>query len=117
MEEKENKMIKDRKIKILTEQVESMRKRIEELESENKMLYKQIIIQQDVEHENVKQTNDVLEDLYKKRDEYDDLIRMCKKTKKSYEELNREMVQIMNDYKKDIGNFTKKKFVFSGNKA
>ena len=44
MEEKENKMIKDRKIKILTEQVESMRKRIEELESENKMLYKQIII-------------------------------------------------------------------------
>ena len=57
MEEKENKMIKDRKRKILTEQVESMRKRIEELESENKMLYKQIIIQQDVEHENVKQMN------------------------------------------------------------
>ena len=73
MEEKENKMIKDRKIKILTEQVESMRKRIEELESENKMLYEQIIIQQDVEHENVKQMNDVLADLYKKHDEYDDL--------------------------------------------
>ena len=117
MDEKENKMIKDRKIKILTEQVESMRKRIEELESENKMLYEQIIIQQDVEHENVKQMNEVLADLCKKRDEYDDLIRRCKKTKESYEELNREMVQIMNDYKKDIGNFTKKKFVFSGNKA
>ena len=75
LSKKENKMIKDRKIKILTDQVESMRKRIEELESENKMLYKQIIIQQDVEHENVKQMNEELADLYKKRDEYDDLIR------------------------------------------
>ena len=110
-------MNKDRKIKILTDQIECMRKRIEDLQNENKLLYEQINIQQDVEHENVKQTNDVLEDLYKKRDEYDDLIRRCKKTKKIYEELNREMVQIMNDYKKDIGNFTKKKFVFSGNKA
>ena len=110
-------MNKDRKIKILTDQIEYMRKRIEDLQNENKLLYEQINIQQDVEHENVKQTNDVLEDLYKKRDEYNDLIRMCKKTKKNYEELNREMVQIMNDYKKDIGNFTKKKFVFGGNKA
>ena len=117
MEEKENKMIKDRKIKILTDQIEYMRKRIDDLQNENKLLYEQINIQQDVEHENVKQANDVLEDLYKKRDEYDDLIRMCKKTKKSYEELNREMVQIINDYKKDMGNFKKKKFVFSGNKA
>ena len=108
MEEKENKMIKDRKIKILTEQVESMRKRIEELESENKMLYKQIIIQQDVEHENVKQMNEVLADLYKKHDEYDDLIRRCKKTKESYEELNSEMAQIMNNYKKDMGRLERK---------
>ena len=110
-------MNKDRKIKILTDQIEYMRKRIEDLQNENKLLYEQINIQQDVEHENVKQTNDVLEDLYKKRDEYDDLIRRCKEAKEFYEELNREMVQIMNDYKKDIGNFTKKKFVFGGNKA
>lgn len=116
MEEKENKMIKDRKIKILTEQVESMRKRIKELESENKMLYKQIIIQQDVEHENVKQMNEVLADLYKKRDEYDDLIRICKKTKESYEELNREMVQMMSEYKKDMNEINTRK-LFGGNKA
>lgn len=110
-------MNKDRKIKILTDQVESMRKRIDDLQNENKLLYEQINIQQDVEHENVKQTNDVLEDLYKKRDEYDDLIRRCKKTKESYEELNCKMVQIMNNYKKDMEIFKKKKFVFSGNKA
>ena len=116
MEEKENKMIKDRKIKILTEQVEFMRKRIEELESENKMLYKQIIIQQDVEHENVKQMNDVLADLYKKHDEYDDLIRRCKKTKESYEELNSEMAQMMSKYKKDMSEINTRK-LFGGNKA
>ena len=110
-------MNKDRKIKILTDQIEYMRKRIEDLQNENKLLYEQINIQQDVEHENVKQTNDVLEDLYKKRDEYDDLIRRCKKTKESYEELNCKMVQIMNNYKKDMEIFKKKKFVFSGNKA
>lgn len=74
-------MNKDRKIKILTDQVESMRKRIDDLQNENKLLYEQINIQQDVEHENVKQTNDVLEDLYKKRDEYDDLIRICRNRK------------------------------------
>ena len=110
-------MNKDRKIKILTDQIEYMRKRIDDLQNENKLLYEQIDIQQDVEHENVKQTNDVLEDLYKKRDEYDDLIRRCKKTKESYEELNCKMVQIMNNYKKDMEIFKKKKFVFSGNKA
>ena len=116
-EQKGKDMNKDRKIKILTDQIEYMRKRIEDLQNENKLLYEQINIQQDVEHENVKQTNDVLEDLYKKRDEYDDLIRRCKKTKESYEELNCKMVQIMNNYKKDMEIFKKKKFVFSGNKA
>ena len=110
-------MNKDRKIKILTDQVESMQKRIDDLQNENKLLYEQINIQQDVEHENVKQMNDVLADLYKKHDEYDDLIRRCKKTKESYEELNCKMVQIMNNYKKDMEIFKKKKFVFSGNKA
>ena len=69
-EKKGKDMNKDRKIKILTDQIEYMRKRIEDLQNENKLLYEQINIQQDVEHENVKQTNDVLEDLYKKRDEY-----------------------------------------------
>ena len=101
-------MNKDRKIKILTDQVESMRKRIDDLQNENKLLYEQINIQQDVEHENAKQTNDVLEDLYKKRDEYDDLIRRCKKTKESYEELNSEMAQMMNNYKKDMGRLERK---------
>ena len=67
-----------------------------------------IIIQQDVEHENVKQMNDVLADLYKKHDEYDDLIRRCKKTKESYEELNSEMAQMMNNYKKDMGRLERK---------
>ena len=101
-------MNKDRKIKILTDQVESMRKRIDDLQNENKLLYEQIIIQQDVEHENVKQMNDVLADLYKKHDEYDDLIRRCKKTKESYEELNSEMDQMMNNYKKDMGRLERK---------
>ena len=109
-------MNKDRKIKILTDQIEYMRKRIEDLQNENKLLYEQINIQQDVEHENVKQTNDVLEDLYKKRDEYDDLIRRCKKTKKNYEELNREMVQMMSEYKKDMSEINTRK-LFGGNKA
>ena len=115
-EQKGKDMNKDRKIKILTDQIEYMRKRIEDLQNENKLLYEQINIQQDVEHENVKQTNDVLEDLYKKRDEYDDLIRRCKKTKKNYEELNREMVQMMSEYKKDMSEINTRK-LFGGNKA
>ena len=109
-------MNKDRKIKILTDQIEYMRKRIEDLQNENKLLYEQINIQQDVEHENVKQMNEVLADLYKKRDEYDDLIRRCKKTKKSYEELNSEMAHMMSEYKTDMSEINTRK-LFGGSKA
>ena len=38
-EQKGKDMNKDRKIKILTDQIEYMRKRIEDLQNENKLLY------------------------------------------------------------------------------
>ena len=40
--------------------------------------------------------------LNKKKDEYDELIRRCKQTQAGYEELNKEMSQMMSDYKRDM---------------
>lgn len=95
-------MTDKRKIKTLQDLIDSLSKENDSLREENRRLYEQIHILQDAEKDNYDHMHNAVSELNKKKDEYDELIRRCKQTQAGYEELNKEMSQMMSDYKRDM---------------
>lgn len=95
-------MTNKRKIQILEDKIEILREENESLRNENKLLYEHIDTLQNFGKENSDSIHMAINELNKKKSEYDELIRRCKRTQSDYEELNKEMSRMMSEYEGDV---------------